>query len=137
MTPFVISPRCFPLPFPLPRAKVRSPSLSDQDLELSSASDTFRFPGETERLFDVLAIVERDSAPLSAFAAVANAAAAARCAARAASRCDDKAKADRLLGLVILIVATLERAGRPELAAISPSESDMMRPKVCISITTG
>src|ERR1700692_3843580 len=124
MTPFVISPRCFPLPFPLPRAKVRSPSLSDQDLELSSASDTFRFPGETERLFDVLAIVERDSAPLSAFAAVANAA-------RAASRCDDKAKADRLLGLVILIVATLERAGRPELAAISPSESDMMRPKVC------
>jgi hypothetical protein len=64
-----------PLPFGLSWAEVSPDSL---EFELRDASYAFRLPGETERLFEVLAMAESDpEAALSSVTAIAAAAFAA------------------------------------------------------------
>jgi hypothetical protein len=121
----VVSPLCLPLSCRLAWAELSSDPL---DGELRAASSTFRLPGETERLFDVPPMVERDPEPPAVAFALA-AVAAASCAAIAASTCDDSAGVDRLSGSITLLEAILECFGRVTLAS-SLSESDIIRPKI-------
>ena len=122
---------CLPLSIRLCWAEGSSNSLPDPDFELRAASLALRLPGETERLFDVLAMAERDSEAALSSAISFVAAVTASCAAIAASRCDVKAKAEPLLGSTILLAAVQFHFGRPELTS-SPSESDTICPKIFI-----